>query len=630
MAAPMRDPGFRRAPPTASAPQSARPVTRAPHDMAHRLLPARFALLATLALAACADRAPMIATSDTPDFGPNVHVFDPTMPAAAIQAALDAAFEPQRLSATAQFGAQRVAFLFKPGRYGVTARVGYYTALQGLGRGPDDVVLAGNVLADSGWNVNDKGNALINFWRSVENLAVAPAGGTTTWAVSQAAPMRRVHVLGRLRVSPSNDGQPGQGYSSGGYLADSRVDGAVATGGQQQWYTRDSAVGGWSGGGWNTVFSGVVGAPPTSFPAPPVTTLATTPRSREKPWLYVDDAGRYRVFLPALRTDASGPSWGPGAPTAGSSRPLSRFYVARPGDTADTMNAALAAGLDLLLTPGVYPIDRTLRVTRPGTVVLGLGFATLQPMGGVTAMTVADVDGVRLAGLLFDAGTDNSATLLEVGTPGSTTRHAADPASVQDVFFRVGGAAAGKATTSLVVESNDAIVDHVWAWRADHGSVKPGWTVNPAATGVAVNGAHVLATGLFVEHYQRHNVVWNGEDGRTIFFQNEMPYDVPDQAAWSSGRGEGWAAYKVGDGVTRHEAWGLGSYCFFNIAGTNTRVAAARAFEVPDAAGVVLHDLVTVSLGGNGTIRHVVNEAGVSTLPTGATAINLLRYPARP
>ena len=598
--------------------------------MALRLPTTRIALLATLALAACADRAPMIATSDTPDFGPNVHVFDPSMPPAQVQAALDAAFEPQRLSATAQFGPQRVAFLFKPGRYDVTARVGYYTAVQGLGRGPDDVVLAGNVLADSGWNVNDKGNALINFWRSVENLAVAPAGGTTTWAVSQAAPMRRVHILGRLRVSPSNDGQPGQGYSSGGYLADSRVDGDVATGGQQQWYTRDSAVGGWSGGGWNTVFSGVAGAPQTSFPEPPITTLATTPRSREKPWLYVDEAGRYRVFLPALRVDASGPSWGPGAPTAGSSRPLSRFHVARPGDTADTLNAALAAGLDLLLTPGIYALDRPLRVTRPGTVVLGLGFATLQPVGGVTAMTVADVDGVRLAGLLFDAGTDNSATLLEVGTPGSTTRHAADPVSVQDVFFRIGGAAAGKATTSLVVDSNDAIVDHVWAWRADHGSVKPGWTVNPAATGVAINGAHVLATGLFVEHYQRHNVVWNGEDGRTIFFQNEMPYDVPDQAAWSSGRGEGWAAYKVGDGVTRHEAWGLGSYCFFNIAGANTHVVAARAFEVPDAAGVVLHGLVTVSLGGNGTIRHVVNEAGDSTLPGGATAIVLRRYPARP
>ena len=601
--------------------------------MAIRLLTTCSALLPVLLLPACVT-GPMdgpppatLATSDTPDFGPDVHVFDPAMPPATIQAALDAAFEPQRMNAAAEFGPQRVAFLFKPGRYDVTARVGYYTALQGLGRGPDDVRLAGNVVADSGWNPHDKGNALINFWRSVENLAVEPAGGTTTWAVSQAAPMRRVHILGRLRVSPSNDGQPGQGYSSGGYLADSRIDGAVATGGQQQWYTRDSAVGGWSGGGWNTVFSGVAGAPATSFPTPPVTTLATTPRSREKPWLYIDDAGKYRVFLPALRSEASGPSWSAKAPTPGTSIPLSHFHVAKPGDTAAKINAALARGLDLLFTPGVYPVDQTIRVTRPGTVVLGLGFATLQPVGGVTPMAVDDVDGVRLAGLLFDAGSTSSATLLTIGHGASTQHHAADPISVQDVFFRVGGAVAGQAATSLVVDSNDTLVDHVWAWRADHGDVKPGWTVNPADTGVVVNGSGVLATGLFVEHYRQHNVVWNGEDGRTIFFQNEMPYDVPEQAGWTSGRGEGWAAYKVGDRVQRHEAWGLGSYCFFSIGGENTHRVAARAFEVPEAPGVRLHSLVTVSLGGRGTIAHVVNDRGGSTLPTGATAINLVSYP---
>ena len=596
--------------------------------MVQRLLPACVAaLVATGPVPAAEPALPsVIATSDTPDFGPNVRIFDPSMPTATIQSALDAAFDSQLLSPTAQFGPQRFAFLFKPGRYDVTARLGYYTAVQGLGRDPDDVRIQGNVVADSGWNLNDRNNALINFWRSVENLAVAPAGGTTTWAVSQAAPMRRVHILGKLRVSPSNDGN-GKGYSSGGYLADSRVDGAVATGGQQQWYTRDSDVGGWSGGGWNTVFSGVVGAPATSFPTPPVTTLATTPRSREKPWLYLDGDGKYRVFVPALRTDASGASWRAGAPTPGASIPLRRFYVAKPGDRAATINAALAAGLHLLFTPGVYPLEQTIRVTRADTVVLGIGFATLQPRDGLLPMAVDDVDGVRIAGLLFDAGTTNSAALLTIGAGASTRRHVADPTTVQDVFFRIGGALAGKAATSLVVDSNDAIIDHVWAWRADHGSVRPGWTINPADTGLVVNGAHVLATGLFVEHYRHHQVVWNGEDGRTIFFQNEMPYDVPDQAQWTSGRGEGWAAYKVGADVKRHEAWGLGSYCFFNIAGANTHVVAARAFEVPDAPGVQLHGLVTVSLGGNGTIRHVVNDAGRTTSDTGATAINLDRYP---
>jgi hypothetical protein len=543
-----------------------------------------------------------------------------------VQAALDAMFNAELLSPTAQFGSTRHAFLFKPGSYGVTANLVFYESIAGLGQNPDDVKITGNVNVDSGWNLGDTSNATQNFWRSAENLAVAPSGGTLRWAVSQAAPMRRLHVIGNLHMGPSNQGD-GTGYSSGGYVADTRVDGIVSTGSQQQWYTRDSNVGQWFDGVWNTVFSGVAGAPAQSFPNPVYTTLATTPVSREKPYLYVDSGGKYRVFVPSLRTNSSGATWNTGAATAGTSLPMSRFYVVKPGDTGATINAALANGLNLFFTPGVYAIEQTIGITRADTVVLGIGFPTLQPTGGVTPMTVADVDGVRIAGLLFDAGTTNSASLLQLGAGTSATRHASDPSTVQDVFFRVGGAAAGKATNSLVVNSNDVIVDDIWAWRADHGSAATGWTVNTADTGLLVNGANVLATGLFVEHYQKYQVLWNGENGKVIFFQNEMPYDVPSQAGWTSGNGNGWAAYKVGAGVQVHEGWGLGSYCFFNIGGTNTNINAARAFEVPDTAGVKMHDLLTVSLGGNGTITHVINNTGATAQGTATQPVDVVSYP---
>ena len=201
-------------------------------------------------------------------------------------------------------------------------------------------------------------------------------------------------------------------------------------------------------------------------------------------------------------------------------------------------------------------------------------------------MTVADVDGVKIAGLLFDAGTINSASLLTIG-PGIVGDLATPPTRPPCRTCSSASAARCRARrpTSLVVNSNDVIIDDIWAWRADHGSAATGWTVNTAETGLLVNGANVLATGLFVEHYQKYQVLWNGENGKTIFFQNEMPYDVPSQAAWTSGNGNGWAAYKVGASVKTHEGWGLGSYCFFNIGGTNTNINAARAFEVPDVAG---------------------------------------------
>ena len=438
---------------------------------------------------------------------------------------------------------------------------------------PGDVVVNGGLRVEGriDWSAGTD-SALINFWRSVENLSIVPTGGTTRWAVSQASPMRRVHIRGGVELMPA-----WWGYSSGGFIANSRIDGQVQSGSQQQWYTRDSNYGSWNGGVWNMVFSGVTGAPANAFPTPPHTTLATTPVSREKPYLYIDGAGKYRVFVPALRTNAAGASWANG-PTAGSSIPMSQFYVAKPGDSAARLNAALAQGLHLFFTPGTYHLEDTIRVTRANTVVLGIGFPTLVPDKGVNAMSVADVDGVKLAGLLFDAGTVNSQALLTVGPAGASARHAANPTTVQDVFFRIGGAVAGKATNSLIVNSHDTIIDHIWAWRADHGSFPTGWTVNPADTGVVVNGNHVLATGLFVEHYQKYQVIWNGQNGRTIFFQSEMPYDPPNQSTWRSDA-LGYAAYKVADSVTSHEAWGVGAYCFFNI---DPSIHAGRGFEVED------------------------------------------------
>ncbi|MEV6924068.1 chitobiase/beta-hexosaminidase C-terminal domain-containing protein [Dactylosporangium sp. NPDC051485] len=555
---------------------------------------------------------------DIPDFGPNTRIFDPSMSTATIQAQLDADFNAQKDTQTAQMASRRVAHLFKPGTYNVRDDVGFYTSVAGLGQEPGGVTINGDVTVDA-FNASDAGNATQNFWRSAENLSIVPSSGSDRWAVSQAAPFRRIDVRGNLWLYPASFG-----FASGGYISDTRVSGQVSSASQQQWYTKDSALGSWNGSVWNMVFSGTTGAPANSFPTPPMTTLGTTPVSRDVPYLYIDGTGKYRVFLPSLRTNASGPSWAGGS-TPGSSLPMSQFYVVKTADTASTINAALASGCNLFFTPGVYHLNQTLNVTRANTVVLGIGYPTLIPDNGVNALQVADVDGVRIKGLLFDAGTTNSAALLTVGPSGSTADHTANPTTLQDVFFRIGGAAVGKATNSLVVNSNNVIVDHTWAWRADHGNAGTvGWTINTADTGVLVNGNNVLATGLFVEHYQKYEVVWNGQNGKTIFFQNETPYDVPDQASWMAPNGlNGYAAYKVGPNVTTHEAWGLGSYCFFN---TNPAVNLYHSFEVPNTAGVRFHSVLTVSLNFKGTITHVINDTGAVT-PSGTTPVKVTNYP---
>ncbi|MFF2847215.1 discoidin domain-containing protein [Streptomyces sp. NPDC058001] len=542
------------------------------------------------------------------DLGPNVLVFDPSTPD--IQGKVDAVFKQQE---SAQFGTGRYQLLFKPGTYNnINANIGFYTSISGLGLSPDDTTFNGDVTVDAGWF---NGNATQNFWRSAENLALNPVNGTNRWAVSQAAPFRRMHVKGGLNLAPT-----GYGWASGGYIADSKIDGTVGPYSQQQWYTRDSSVGGWTNGVWNMVFSGVQGAPAQGFPNPPYTTLDTTPVSREKPFLYLD-GNDYKVFVPAKRTNARGVSWA-GTPQ-GQSLPLSQFYVVKPGATATTINAALDQGLNLLFTPGVYHVDKTIDVKRANTVVLGLGLATIIPDNGVTAMRVADVDGVKLAGFLIDAGQVNSSTLLEVGPAGAAADHAANPTTVQDVFIRVGGAGPGKATTGMVVNSDDTIIDHTWLWRADHGD-GVGWETNRADYGLRVNGDDVLATGLFVEHFNKYDVEWYGNNGKTIFFQNEKAYDAPNQAAVQNGAVKGYAAYKVADSVTTHEGWGLGSYCYYNVDPT---IRQDHGFEVPVKPGVKFHDLLVVSLGGNGQYEHVVNSTGPGTSGTSTVPSTVTSFP---
>ena len=558
--------------------------------------------------------------------GPNVVIFDPSMPTSDIQAKVDAIADQQ---VSNQFGTQRYALLFEPGTYGsaaepLTFQVGYYTEVAGLGASPSDVTINGTIDVYNQCLAPDNCIALVNFWRSLANLTINIAGqtgcrsGTDFWAVSQAAPLRRVDVKGG-NLSLMDYCSAGPQYASGGFIADSTFSGGtVINGSQQQFLVRNSTLDGWTNAVWNQVFSGVQGAPAQSFPDPPYTTLATSPLTRERPYLYRDSHGGYRVFAPAARRNSSGPD----RTLAGRSIPLDQFFVATPSDSATRINAALARGQNLLLTPGVYALDRTLVVRRADTVVLGLGFATLVPQHGVVAMRVADVPGVQLAGLLFDAGPVTSPVLLQVGDGSGHRSDPHDPTSLSDVFFRIGGAGPGQATNSLVVNSDNVLLDHIWAWRADHGS-GVGWTQNTADTGVIVNGDNVTAYGLFVEHYQKYEVIWSGENGKTIMFQNEMPYDPPNQAAWRTGA-LGYAAYQVAPWVHTHQAWGLGSYCFFNVDPT---IHASHAFEVPTRSGVQLHDLLTISLNGDGVIDHVVNDTGAPTPVPNTVPSFLLSYP---
>jgi hypothetical protein len=586
-------------------------------------------------------------------FGANVCVFSDKMSQARIQSDLNA-IAARQVPAGSQFTSRRYALLFEPGTYGSAAdplvfQVGYYTGVAGLGSLPRDTVINGAADVFNDLCSGGSCNADDNFWRSLSNLtlnvhlpktppAYAPkpadpdgAGCDNSaefWAVSQAAPLRRVVINGNVAFQDycaPND------FASGGFIADSQITGKLGFYGNQQYLVRNSSIGGTTGcpnGLWNMVYAGVKGAPRPVFTGQcqQNTVLSTSPVTGEEPFLYTGAGGGYRVFVPAVRTRSSGTSWAGGS-EAGESLPLSSFFVAAPATPVAAINSELAAGKNLVLTPGVYDLPQPISVGRPNTVILGQGFATLVPQRGNAALTVASDVGVKVSGLIIDAGHATSPVLFSLGHSGPAT--AGNPDLISDVFFRIGGAetTSTSATVSLLDGAPHSIIDDVWAWRADHGN-DVGWTANVAATGVEVTGNDVTAYGLAVEHYQKSEVTWTGQGGTDVFFQNELPYDPPSQAAWrQSATRDGYPAFQVGAGVKTFTGDGMGSYVVF--IDTKATLHDAAAFEAPKASGIQFHDVFGVWIAGSGGLDSVINGVGgpvSSTSPGKVVPVDVASY----
>lgn len=593
--------------------------------MRHVLCALRIAALPLSSLivaptAVCAGETPVRVTS--PDFGPNVILLDPSMPVDRINETL------QRVEKDSDPWAKaRTAIYLLPGTYGkpaaqnaqkaaagyINSVVGPMTSIQGLGAEPGDVVVNGNLRII--------GN-LGTFWRSLQNMRINPidpeSPGALRWIVSEASPLRRIDISGDLDLGVGH-------VAFGAAIGNTRVSGVVnsgngrakdvpGAGGQAHYYAQNSVFkGGWIGQSVNFVFSGVQGAPPTDF-GPRAgkdgpgdkTTLGTTPVSRDAPFLFVD-RGRYSVFVPKARMNARGIAWGLGKPN-GDVQPINAYFIAKPTDNAATINAALAGGKNLLLTPGVYELDAPIDVTRPGTVVLGMGYATLQPVRGTSALRIGDVPGVVVSSLVVDAGLQNSDVLIEVGPKGANHGSAANPTSLVDVYVRVGTDISGKATTSVEINQNHALINHTWIWRGDLSPGAKGWETNAGDVGLVVNGDNVTVLGAYVEHYRKQQVLWNGDGGRTIFFQSEPPHDALTQSDRMNGTEKGYAYYELAPTVRTHE--GIG-FALYGAASKSTEpIIQMSEIKAPERPGISFRSVTGVWLFGHGQYLNTFNSDG--------------------
>lgn len=515
-------------------------------------------------------------------FGDNVFIFSPTDDPAQVRSSINSVYARME---SAHFSEDRYAFFFKPGIYDgtISVKVPFFTTFSGLGATPDDTTV-GSVNCEGDWNHT----SLVNFWRGVENLTF---DYTSKWAVSQGAFLRGVHVKGDLYLFDTSDGGD---YltASGGFLADSRVDGTVYSGSQQQWFTRNSEIGGWNGSVWNMVFAGVNNVPEGNV----FTSIESVPVVREKPYLVYEN-GNYAIKVPALKYNSANY----GRQTDGEKTiAFEDIYFARADhDSAASINAELAAGKHIVFLPGVYELEAPIIVNRADTVLLGTGLATLISNEGRSCMEIGDVDGVSVCGLLFDAGVKETKTQLKVGSAGGN--HAANPIFLFDCFFRVGGNVSEKtyAEISLEINANDCVTDNVWLWRADHGE-GVGWDSNNGDFGAVINGDRVKCYGLFGEHYKKNNVLWKGNGGYVAFYQSEIAYDVPAGIGWN------WASFEVADSVTQFTAFGVGIYSNFW-----SQVEIDCAMRVPENGDINLNYVCGFAMSAKGKVRNLINSDGL-------------------
>eukprot|EP01043_Picozoa_sp_COSAG02_P034524 COSAG02_NODE_2419_length_8904_cov_11.259171_6_plen_592_part_00 len=539
------------------------------------------ALLITLSttFVTCAAHARSGSQPNPPLWPTSVHVFGPDDSIDELNATVQGIYADQDL-----YQDRHSALLFKPGNYTVDVPVGYYTTVHGLGASPSDVRFEG----PAGIHQAEPGRNLIQFWRSAENLHNAPSSGKMVWSVSQAAPLRRMHIDGDLVLGTAADTQGSGGYISGVKLAN-RLNFTM----QQQWIARNCELG--NGISYfddpprsvNFVFVGTTGAPAqTSFctnaatnrtsPSPQILVREQTPVSVEKPYIKISADGSYQLVTPKLAFGATGVGWDSSNGDAYVDG-FHNVFVASNSTDVTAINEQLAQGLHVVLSPGIYYLSEPIRIGRKGLshqVLLGLGLATLVPQHGGPAVVIADAPGVRVAGILLQAGHLHSKALITVGTDAksATLAFRQNPIVLADVFARVGGPGvdpetglgqAVSASVMMEVNASFSILDNVWLWRADVQNAK---RVRDCDHGLVVNGRAVTVYGLAAEHTQSDNVVWHGEGGTLFFFQAELDglAHTPGDKTPNFGP-NGVSGYRVN--ALTHEAVGLGVYCWFSSPG---------------------------------------------------------------
>ncbi len=531
------------------------------------------------------------------------------------------------------FSDSRVAILFKPGTYSVDVQVGYYVQVLGLGENVSDVVFKGDKGVYCPCIDPGKAGSLDTFWRSAENFTTeagpTEGRGGMLWAVSQASPIRRIHVKNDLLLHHNG------AYASGGFMSNIKVDRNTEMGSQQQWMTRNSELAKLPiGGAWNFVYVGTIGAHETSGRSKnnencdlAINNIKKTPLHAEKPFITCKD-NKWFLQIPKLKENSIGVDFEVNDVDY-TTVDFNQVYVASEKDTSEQIQHYIDLSYHILLTPGNYKLDDTLTLKCNDQVILGIGMATLvAPTNGNPCIYIPDVlENVRVAGLMLQASkilTENqiAPVLFKWGENDSLEKKEKSSKNISgvinDIFVRIGGPDIEKninVDIMMQINSHFVIGDNIWLWHNDHSKLAEGeepreneqyhlttYDEYICNTCLEVNGNDVTIYALAAEHSLQDLVVFNGNNCKVYFFQSELPYCI-NQENYGN---KNFVGYRVAEHVNQHLAIGHGVYSYFR----DFSPIIETAMTAPEKEGIIFINPFTRYLNGKGEISSVLNGKG--------------------
>jgi hypothetical protein len=483
--------------------------------------------------------------------------------------------------------------LFSPGIYDFKnwdIPLHFYTSIRGLGNLPSDTIFKNCNINIQGFSIDTWENTTNIFWRDVENIQI---DGNIYWYTSQACPLRRI-IAKQIPLNSGMNNKKGKGsWASGGFISDIKCD-IIKSGNQQQFCIKNIECNNIQTGGMNFVIINSNVSNKQFCNNSSAVTIDNNNIVYPKPWLLTNG-----IAIPNKSTNNTS-NLNIEYTYLGSSK----LYIIYPDDNINNIINQIPKYNGFIFTSGKYSFNKSIQINKDNFIIMGLGWPIIDSGTNTDPIFIINSKFCWINSLILDSGTGNPISLLNLTNIGTDTK-------LHDIFTRIltptESNITNKCQSMILIEQNNVYAENLWLWRADHQNSNTDWNRMLNPTGLIVNGNNVIIYGLAVEHQSSIMTLWNGDNGKCLFYQSEFPYN---------GETTGYPSYVVGDNVNNHILKGGGVYFVVNDWGKNPPLYKI-AGKCPDKPNIKLSPFLGSNWGGLTSLQNVIEIGEKVYLPVG-------------